>query len=273
MSYKNYLKEQYEYLKNKKEDFIYKYDTIYDKEKINTKGRKLKDNEINFIHNNLLPQQVAGDITKGKIFICILNPGFSDEDYISEEKIKNELLNQLKQDNASFFWLRKEFQETGGSLYWRGVMDQKSPKNNSLVQRLQKEFKVDDKEIIFNMLSKVMVDLELFPYHSKNARYIRRNFKDFEKRCLSISNAKNFVHKELVPNAKENKQLICFVRAVDLWEGMDLESNPNVKWFSIGRSKPWFNVESDLGKEVFNHIINNKRYYKEKIEEAKKQHI
>ena len=69
----------------------------------------------------------------------------------------------------------------------------------------------------------------------------------------------------------KNKQLICFVRAIDLWEGWDLESNPNVKCIRIGRSKPWFNIESDLGKAVFYHIIENKKYYKEKIEEVKKQ--
>ena len=41
-----------------------------------------------------------------------------------------------------------------------------------------------------------MVDIELFPYHSKNAGYIRGHFKDFEKRCSSISKTKNFIHKE-----------------------------------------------------------------------------
>ena len=275
MSYKDYLKEQYNYLKTEKKNFIFKDDIINKDEKVYSKGRKLNKEEWDKIHTNLRPQPLAGDITNGKIFICVLNPGFDDKDYITEEdkKVQNELMKQLEQNDASFFWLRKEFEEKGGGQYWRNKLDQESPKGTSLVDNLQQLFNVDDKEIIFDMLSKVMVDIELFPYHSKNAGKIRgqieKTINDKLPKYKSVKEVYNFVHKELLPNATSNNQLVCFVRALKLWNVNEKQSTSNVKYIDIGRGRPYFNVNKELGKSVFEYIKKNKNYFEEKIEEVK----
>lgn len=253
--YRKYLNEQYEYLICRESNYIFKGDNIPSNSLINTSGKKLEKKDEHRIHSNLIPQPLAGNLEKGKIFICLLNPGFSDSDYDDESIIKDELLNQISQVNASMFWLKEKYKNTGGGKYWRNVFDQKSPKGKSLVINIQNSYCKEgiklSKEEVFSMLSRIVVDLELFPYHSK------RQPKDKDMQIQSVDEMMNYIHDDLIPNSIDREQLICFIRAKDKWRIKNNETdNDNVFLYNPSNKqlKPYMNIDNDLGGTIFNHI-------------------
>ena len=253
--YKAYLYKQYKHLINLSSNYIFIGDDISYDYVIDTCGKTLEKKDYSKIHSNILPQPLAGDLENGKIFLCLLNPGFDDNNYNDERIIRNELLNQISQVNASMFWLKDEYKNTDGGKYWRRVFNQKNPKDKSLVANIQKSYMKNDivlsEDDIFTMLSRIVVDLELFPYHSKNQP------NNTILRIQSVSEILNYVHNELIPNAKDKNQLVCFIRAINKWKVTDDERlNENVFCYNPHNPqlRPFMNVDNELGTIIFNHI-------------------
>ena len=253
-------------INNKNDNYLFEEDNIPDKETVDSSGRKLSTSEETKFHTKLLPQPLAGDLEKGKIFICVLNLGFGDKDYDDEIIIKEELWKQLNQNNASMFWLKKDFKDTGGGQYWRKKFDQ-NDKKKSLIENILKEYvknSVDiDKEEVFNMLSKIVVDLELIPYHSKKCRKTKA-----VKELKSVKNMLDYVHNDLIQNAEENQQIVCFVRSIRDWKVTNEEKNLTSCVFcneinGIGLGNFTLNVNLPLGNFVFNHIRKLTNDFKE----------
>lgn len=258
-SYIEYLRQQYNHLKDKTGDFVFFDDEIAEDEKVDSSGRELTEEEYSLIHTNLYPQAVTGDIEKGKLFFCVLNPGFGDSDYEDEKLIRSELIKQLSQKNASMFWLKEEYKDTGGGKYWRGLLDQ-NDSSKSLVENIKRAYENNGfpitKEDVFNILSRIVVDVEYYPYHSKTAPDIFSN--TYRDRCKSIGRVLSFVHNELIPNAENNKQLVCFIRSISAWGVTEEEKAMSTvfcfKAPGTGRARPYFNVDRPLGKRVFEYL-------------------
>lgn len=259
--YIEYLKRQYNHLEGKgvDADYILQGDSIDESGIVNSHNLSLNPKNEHAFHTKLLPQPVVGDLSNGKIFICILNPGFHDDDYKYEPKIRNEILKQYKQDDASLIWLKKEFEETPGGKWWRSKFNQRN-KKKSLVENIVNGYigsKIFDKEnydenieTVFSMISRIVVDLELIPYHSKN--------KPSMKGLESVKKMKEYVHKVLIPKAENNKQIICFARSIKNWEVTEEEkkrsfvicnekNNRGNRYFSLS-------TESPIGEAIFKHF-------------------
>ncbi len=243
-------------------EYLFECDNTFPKKKIVSK--RGDSSYATSIHTYLLPQPFIGDIKRAKIIICSLNPGFSDEDCYIEDKVLSqkymypdyteELLNQLnpKDENKTMFWLTEKDEKSGGSRWWRHKLDQ-NDKSVSLVAAIAKEYyneyNSDNKERVFEWLSKNMAAIELFPYHSKKFS------KSLLNKCESSKCIKNYVHECLIPAANEGNRLICFTRSLKDW-GVENYNTKNVILNSSVQNIT-FNIKLELGGGILKFIKDN----------------
>ena len=266
--YKDYKELKEKYNKEGKEgNYYFKCDknsiNEYFVKHTHDKNKKANEESQTVIHFGLLPQPFIGDVENAKIIICSLNPGFSTDDYNTDELHHNDILEQLNPDNhnKTLFWLTEKPDDkgnlSGGAKWWQGKLDQKD-KEKSLVYNIIKEYKSDvaslsdeelkkEKEKVFKVLSENMAAIELFPYHSAKFNY------NYLKNCESTNKIIEYV-KELAEKSKGKNRLICFTRSFKYWEVDKIENqadvirNPSVQNIS-------FNIENkDFGKRIFDHI-------------------
>lgn len=261
--YYDYLKNQYNDLSKLKSNqkFIMSGDS-------NLEDYCYSDNNISpkALRTNLLPQQIIGDLHRGKIYICSLNPGYGSDDEIIEdeklaekngfpyykEKILNEFLQGEKSERKNHFFIAEQMKKSGGAKWWRGKLHQRDS-NSSLVQAIINEYEqngiIVDEEMVFSFLSKLIVSLELFPYHSKQMD------KTLLKNCESVEKIKEYVHNELIPNAKKNNQIVIFTRSIKEWNVSDEEKNmKNVVLCNTNPRCITFNVKKCMGKFILDYI-------------------
>ncbi|MDD5056059.1 MAG: hypothetical protein PHZ00_07395 [Candidatus Peribacteraceae bacterium] len=115
------------------------------------------------IHTGLLPVPFWGDFRTAKVFILMINPGFSHDDYVSEvnEEFRVALENNLHSWNFSF--LDKKFLWTGGGWYWEGRFKE-------IAEELRmKKYCKNYGDALQHIAKRVSV-IELVPYHSKKFR-------------------------------------------------------------------------------------------------------
>lgn len=224
------------------------------------------------IHADLLPQPVVGDLKNAKIIICSLNPGYCDEDYYVENLAlaklhgypyyRDILLDQLDQSkNNTFFWLTESPKKSGGAKWWQGRLDQNNPKLslvNNIFEAYKKNGVMKKKEEVWEMLSRIMAAIELFPYHSKSMD------KNLLKSCRSVEVVRDYVLDDLIPRAKKEDRLICFTRSFKEWGVAKKKLPPNVIINKSVRNIS-FSVKSHLGRAIFDHIEKLSNQFTKKL--------
>lgn len=247
-NYKEFLEEQYGSFKEFKSEYILPCDCDDAYVKNETNSKIIEERKL---HTDLLPELVVGSLETGKIFLCNGNPGFSEQDYKDQEKLGNKMLEKLQQKDASFFWLTKEYAETGGGRWWRKKFNQKDKKKslvaNTIKRYAEKSIHITEQDV-FSLLSKLVVDLELIPYHSK--------IKPTQIQQLSSTKKQlDFVHKYLVPNASVNNHIICFIRSIKNWGISEEEKGKDEVCCNEkdgkGIRSVTFNIELEVGKKIF----------------------
>lgn len=231
-SYIEFLRRHYEKFKTGSAPYIFEGD---EEAFESVPGKALEKKPDTKFHTELMPQPVTGDIKNAKLIFCMLNPGYSENDINEEALLRDQYLRQLKQEDAYFYGLRKKYEDYGIGNYWRkgtkkvtkGVkkdgtnvvrtdpaLFNTNHKKYSIVPLIHKayqgKYSIED---VYNMLSKVVADIELVPYHSKNGPSL-----EFIKILDSSQRAISFLKEEILPNARENGQLVCVLRSEDMWE-------------------------------------------------------
>lgn len=262
-SYIEFLRRHYEKFSTGSAPYIFEGDEEAFESDAWKKLEKDKDTKL---HTELMPQPVTGDIMNAKIIFCFLNPGFDENDINEEAFLRDQYLRQLKQENADFYGLRKEYEDTGIGYYWRidpGIFNT-NYEDYSLVSRIHKEYKgkysIED---VYNMLSKIVADIELVPYHSNNGPSAK-----MIKLLNSSQRAIRFLREELLPNAKKNGQLICITRSKTEWGIKDkvIEKYSDViNINTVNYRKPTTNIrrvrakdgkypEQPFGMRIYKHL-------------------
>lgn len=199
--------------------------------------------DSHYPHLYLLPNPYVGDLTNSKVFILMLNPGFSFLDYYAEkdEKYREAIIKIAKQEELDypFIFLNPEFLWTGGGMYWvRKLKD--------ILKELHGQ-KGGYRETL-RFLSKKISVLELFPYHSQ-----KRPPDDWIEEAKSAGLIKDFVEKVLVPKANKKEILLIVMRGAKLW-GIDGSENililgkkkAQAASFSEVKERIWSFLEQDL---------------------------
>src|SRR3989344_8418965 len=170
------------------------------------------------LHAGLLPVPYVGDIHNAKIYILMLNPGFSHDDYIAEKNqdFKKALRKNILQKNSyPFFYLDPRFLWTGGGRYWERRFREYAKK---LVSQSKKPISYGE---ALKIISEKVVCLELSPYHSRKnglGKNILENMKSTKK---IVEFAQNYV----LEKARAGQAGIIVARGNPYWQ---LQKGKNV---------------------------------------------
>jgi hypothetical protein len=180
-------------------------------------------NSQTLFHTDLVPVPFAGNLGTAKIYILLLNPGFSPSNYIEEQnsQFKEALMANLFQSDAisdsfPFFYLDPRFLWTSGGQYWL-------KKFKSYIPLLKEKNNCTELEALSTISKKVAV-IELYPYHSSKFRPYNK-FKSLPSR----KKVYQFIKGQIVPQAKSGQSLIICTRKAKEW---DLEADNNVIVYS-----------------------------------------
>ena len=197
----------------------------YDKVKKINESFKLKDTWR--FDTKLSPKFWAGDIDKHPKFIVVsLNPGLGDKIHRSHMKSDAQGWKEYKENRKSWFKNRKDFQK---SPYWKQV--------NKLVCGM--DGITPGKKIDADYITENVLNLNLFPYHSKETKQYSETF-----------------------NVKELKIII---ENLDLLFDLIKSKNPDYCFFS-GKVWETLLIEYKLFSRKF-----KKKKYKPKKKKAKKR--
>lgn len=182
----------------------------------------------NRFHFGLLPSPYCGDILNARIYILMLNPGFSSIDYYAEQyckKFREAEINCLYQNQNieyPFYCLNPEFIWTGGGAYWENKL-RDIIKENSKIKRIN--YVGSTKEIA----QKVAL-LELIPYHSISYRLSEKVEEQVESRNVMKEFVKDYVYKKV----QNDKACIIITRKVKIW---DLPNHKNIIAYEGGETR------------------------------------
>ncbi len=203
-------------LKNEQKPFVHpddeaifenNYTTINNyNDYINNPNFRPDDNKF---HLNLIPIPYIGNIEDAKVYILMLNPGFGILDYFAEsnEKVREALIYNLEQNKTildsqyPFIFLNPEFLWHGGGQYWekrlKDLIDEAQiPSKGPYVKKL-------------SYIAKKIAVLQFIPYHSKSYHHLELKSSEIML---------NFVKKELVKKAQDDKICIICPRGEKYWE-------------------------------------------------------
>ncbi|OGJ60951.1 hypothetical protein A3A67_00840 [Candidatus Peribacteria bacterium RIFCSPLOWO2_01_FULL_51_18] len=168
------------------------------------------------LHSGLLPVPYIGNIESATVYILMLNPGFSHDDYIAESKYFPNFRKALKANlkaKSPFLFLHPDFLWTGGGRYWE-------KRFAIIAKELLRKKKIAYKEAL-KLISEKVACIELFPYHSKKFSVSANTLNQLP----SSQKAKAFVQKYVIQRAKRREALLI-VRGNKFWEIE--ESAPNI---------------------------------------------
>lgn len=122
-----------------------------------------------------VPVPWVGSLTKARVIIVMLNPGF-EPGQCEEEVDRGALRRNLRQEpDCEMFSLRKGAVDNNGGKYWRGIF---------------KSFAQGNEDVFSILRSKVCV-VQLVPYHS------RQSPGDLPRRLKSTANMLSWLRREI----------------------------------------------------------------------------
>lgn len=160
-------------------------------------------------HLGLIPQPYIGDLASAKVFLLMLNPGFSPGDYYAQEQsttFRQARIDNLKQKNGAddypFFYLNPEFAWTAGGQWWQNKLA-------SIAKRLENDNGLSYKKALQH-ISKSLACIELCPYFSKI-------YKEPKPRLKSMNLADEYVKDTLLKQCVSGEASAVLLRQVRLW--------------------------------------------------------
>lgn len=174
------------------------------------------------LHLGLLPVPYTGDLVGAKIYILMLNPGFSPADYYAEShsaEFREAMIGNIRQDRVGeypFLYLDPRFAWHPGFTYW-----------HSRLQWLVSDLTSRDGVAYHAALAKLarsICAIELVPYHSATFGLSERVIQKLE----SVWLAKDFVRESVVPRAQAGEVALVVTRSASLWGFSATDENENI---------------------------------------------
>jgi hypothetical protein len=153
-----------------------------------------------------MPIPFLGRITSAPVVLLCLNPGLKPVDYFGEYRFK---LREIRRRNLTVApvmpWLDPQLSWHSGFVYWHrkfgGLID--------AVASTRRWSRRKSLELVANRIAII----ELVPYHSASFRLPR----SLLGKLHSVRLARSFVHKVLLPRAKNGRVLLVCTRAAKRW--------------------------------------------------------
>ncbi len=182
------------------------------------------------LHSGLFPVPHIGDIRNANLFILMLNPGFSHEDYIAENhfpSFRRALKDNLKQNKMPypFLFLNPDFLWTGGGHYWE-------KRFGVYAKALSDQQHITYGEAL-RVISNRIACLELVPYHSKDGVN-----NDTIIHLESVKVMLDFFHSDILPKAKKGEVGLIVARGRRHWmRGQEIVEQDNIVVYSNGEER------------------------------------
>lgn len=180
------------------------------------------------MHVGLIPIPYIGNLATARVFILMLNPGFTELDYFAEDHssdyrkaLTDSLRQRIGKNDFPMVSLNPKFSWSGGYQYWVGKLGQ-------IIRVIQEQRQCSWTEAL-RVLSGEIACIELYPYHSR-----RSGLSDSIQILESARLAKDYVHKILIPKARKNSALIVVTRQSRVWE---LPKHRNIVVYSGAESR------------------------------------
>jgi len=164
------------------------------------------------LHLSLLPVPYSGDLSRAKIVILLLNPGFAFCDYWAETKmpdlrkrLEDNLHQSFKGVKFPFLWLDPQFCFHSGFVWWEKKL------RDVTTAIAEKKFKGRYLDAMRYLSGKIAC-LELVPYHSSSFRA-----HVLIDQLNSVKMVKKYVHESLVPDANTDIRTLIVTRKVKAW--------------------------------------------------------
>ena len=165
------------------------------------------------LHPSLLPVPFVGNLERAKIFILLMNPGFSPANYYEEEvpAFRAACVRNLRQlngdDEFPFFCLNPEFAWSGGFIWWEALL-------RPILSKLLELKKVPSYYEALAFLAKRIAAVELIPYHSAGGGALNKPGKPW-KNLPSAGQARSFVQRLC---EAPGQPLVLVLRKHNHWE-------------------------------------------------------
>lgn len=210
-------------------------------------------------HANLLPEPYCGNLSKAKIFILGLNPGFDNATYFCQENenLRKALEDNLKQNLSEyeypFIGLDPEFLWTDGGRWWFSKFDQQE---NSLIKEIMNRKKCDYLDSL-KFLSQKIASLELVPYHSKRFSLP----KSIYMKMPSVKMMLSFIENYVLPKVNSGDAILIVLRKGKVLEtkidGLKEIENKIVIYKGSGEcQRASLSADSRGGKAMLNFLLN-----------------
>lgn len=129
------------------------------------------EKETNF-HSGLLPSPYLGDLCQAKVIVLMTNPGFHIGDYWAQQDhtyvgaAKSNLHQELGGREFPFIFLDPKFCWHAGFEWWERKL-------RSITMHVWKRQGLTNYKTALRTVSKHVAAMELMPYHSRSASYLR----------------------------------------------------------------------------------------------------
>lgn len=200
-------------------------------------------------HFNLLPVPYTGDIINAKVYILLLNPGFSILDYDMEnnKNIRQDIINNIRQDFSKIkypmIWLNPLYLWTGGGQWIESklkdiIYQVEKVKNISYIQSLE-------------YISQRIALIELVPYHSKIFNLPQTTLNSLE----SVVKIKSFINDYVVNKVKNNDACIIATRKARDW---NLPKDDNIIVYEGSKARgASLSLNTDGGEKILEFILKH----------------
>lgn len=200
------------------------------KSKYNTYAEFIKSEDFgkasSDFHLGLIPQPYIGNLANAKVFLLMLNPGFSLGDYYAQEHsaaFKQARIANLEQkneaDNYPFSYLNPEFAWTAGGQWWQSKLRSVA---NELVKKNQLSFREALRHISQNLAC-----IELCPYFSKE-------YSKPKQPLAFIEAARNYVQTVVAEKCRTDEAIAVVTRQADTW---GLSETENIIRLKAGQAR------------------------------------
>lgn len=198
-------------------------------------------------HLGLLPKPYIGDLQNATIFILLLNPGLSPDDYYGEFKVpefRKSVLSNIRQDFGNddfpFLFLNPKYAWHAGFEWWHNKL-------KDVIKDLSTNQKISFAEAR-KKLAQRLACIELLPYHSKKFSLSEKQLRKLSSTQLSIE----FVEKFVVPKVKRREAIVIVTRKTRFW---NLPENRGVILYNAGQARgASLSSNSPGGRAILNHI-------------------
>ena len=180
-------------------------------------------------HPELIPEPFIGNVF-ATVVALNANPGYDEFDINihNDPKIKKIMLDNLSHNYSGFYYLSKEFDNSGGANWWRKKL-----------RRLIKDTSIDS-------VSKNLMVIESMPYHSKKFKFI--NLLSQQYSC------------QLVKMALDREAIVIIMRSKNVWfdlihglntyKNLIIMNNPQQTYFSPGNMPRYNEVVEIISRTI-----------------------